>query len=106
SDAFERIKEIVADQVPNFPAGDGKLKVPAAWLIERAGFHKGYNRGRAGISSKHTLAIVNRGGATAREVIGLMNEIQERVAEKFGVALMPEPVFVGFEMVSCSPPHE
>jgi UDP-N-acetylmuramate dehydrogenase len=106
SDAFERIKEIVADQVPSFPAGGGKLKVPAAWLIERAGFHKGYNRGRAGISSKHTLAIVNRGGATAREVIGLMTEIQERVAEKFGVPLMPEPVFVGFEMVSCSPPHE
>jgi UDP-N-acetylmuramate dehydrogenase len=106
--AFDRIKEIVAEQVPSFPAGDGKLKVPAAWLIERVGFHKGYNRGAAGISSKHTLAIVNRGGATAREVIGLMNEIQERVAEKFGVALMPEPVFVGFDngnfdapMISC-----
>jgi UDP-N-acetylmuramate dehydrogenase len=97
SSAFDRIKEIAAEQVPNFPAGDGKLKVPAAWLIERAGFHKGYHRGRVGISSKHTLAIVNRGGATARDVIGLMKEIQERVAEKFGVALTPEPVFVGFD---------
>jgi UDP-N-acetylmuramate dehydrogenase len=116
SGAFARIKEIVrerqligvAEEVPNFPAGDGKLKVPAAWLIERAGFHKGYNRGAVGISSKHTLAIVNRGGATAREVIGLMKEIQERVAERFGVPLAPEPVFVGFDngnfdgpMISC-----
>ncbi|MBO0724865.1 MAG: UDP-N-acetylmuramate dehydrogenase [Blastocatellia bacterium] len=105
SGAFTRIEEIArerdligaAEQVPNFPAGDGMLKIPAAWLIEHAGFHKSYNRGRAGISSKHTLAIVNRGGATAREVIGLMKEIQERVAEKFGVPLTPEPVFVGFD---------
>jgi UDP-N-acetylmuramate dehydrogenase len=105
SGAFARVKEIVlernligaAEQIPNFPAGDGKVKVPAAWLIERAGFHKGYNRGAVGISSKHTLAIVNRGGATAREVIGLMKEIQERVAEKFGLSLSPEPVFVGFD---------
>jgi UDP-N-acetylmuramate dehydrogenase len=105
--AFVRIEEIArernligADQgVPNFPAGDGEIKVPAAWLIERAGFHKGYDGGAVGISSKHTLAIVNRGGATAREVIALMNEIQERVAEKFGVALTPEPVFVGFDQI-------
>ncbi|HEY8460605.1 MAG TPA: UDP-N-acetylmuramate dehydrogenase [Blastocatellia bacterium] len=97
ADEFDRIKEAGAEHVPNFPAGDGGFKVPAAWLIERAGFHKGYNRGAVGISSRHTLAIVNRGGATARDVIGLMKEIQERVAEKFGVALMPEPVFVGFD---------
>jgi len=104
-DAFARIEEVAkgqnmigpADGVPNFPAADGKVKVPAAWLIERAGFHKGYSRGRVGISSKHTLAIVNRGGATAREVIGLMKEIQDRVVEKFGVPLTPEPVFVGFD---------
>ena len=105
SDAFAGIEEIAkgqnligaAEAVPNFPAGDGRVKVSAAWLIERAGFHKGYGRGRVGISSKHTLAIVNRGGATAREVIGLMKEIQERVAARFGVPLTPEPVFVGFD---------
>jgi UDP-N-acetylmuramate dehydrogenase len=105
SDTFTSIEEIAkgqnligaAEAVPNFPAGDGRVKVPAAWLIERAGFHKGYNRGRVGISSKHTLAIVNRGGATAREVIGLMKEIQDRVAAKFGIPLTPEPVFVGFD---------
>src|SRR6266508_2492907 len=105
SDTFTIIEEIArgqnligaAEAVPNFPAGDGRVKVPAAWLIERAGFQKGYSRGRVGISSKHTLAIVNRGGATAREVIGLRKEIQERVAAKFGVPLTPEPVFVGFD---------
>ena len=105
SDTFTSIEEIAkgqnligaAEAVPSFPAGDGRVKVPAAWLIERAGFHKGYGRGRVGISSKHTLAIVNRGGATALEVIGLMKEIQERVAAKFGVPLTPEPVFVGFD---------
>jgi UDP-N-acetylmuramate dehydrogenase len=104
-DNFALIEEIAkgqnligaAEAVPKFPAGDGRVKVPAAWLIERAGFHKGYSRGRVGISSKHTLAIVNRGGATAREVIGLMKEIQERVAARFGVPLTPEPVFVGFD---------
>lgn len=105
SDMFARIEDVArkrdlisgVERVPNFHAGDGRVKVPAAWLIERAGFHKGYSRGRVGISSKHTLAIVNRGGATACEVIGLMKEIQERVAEKFGVPLTPEPVFVGFD---------
>ena len=105
SETFARIEEIArernligaSEQVPNFQAGDGMVKVPAAWLIERAGFHKGYNRGAVGISSKHTLALVNRGGATAREVIGLMKEIQGRVMEKFGVPLTPEPVFVGFD---------
>jgi len=105
-ETFSRIEAIAreqnligdAEKVPNFPADDGKVKIPAAWLIERAGFQKGYCRGRAGISSKHTLAIINRGGATAREVTGLMNEIQERVAERFGVSLNPEPVFVGFDL--------
>ncbi len=87
------------ERAPQFPASDGKVKIPAAWLIERAGFQKGYSRGRAGISSKHTLAIVNRGGATALEVIGLMKEIQERVTERFGVSLTPEPVFVGFDLL-------
>jgi len=84
------------ERVPSFSAGDDRVKVPAAWLIERAGFQKGYTRGRAGISSKHTLAIVNRGGATAREVLELVMEIEERVQERFRLRLVPEPVFVGF----------
>jgi UDP-N-acetylmuramate dehydrogenase len=93
------------ERAPSFPVSEGKVKIPAAWLIERAGFQKGYSRGRVGISSKHTLAIINRGGATAREVIELAGEIQERVWERFGVALTPEPVFVGFSPLTWSQPQ-
>jgi len=84
------------ESMPRFPAPDGKVKVPAAWIIERAGFHKGYIRGRAGISSKHALALINRGGADARDITGLMNQIQECVFAFFGIYLEPEPVFIGF----------
>ncbi len=84
-------------QLPNFPAGDGFRKIPAAWLVEHAGFAKGYSRGRTGISAKHALAIVNRGGATAAEIVALAGEIQDRVFHEFGIRLQPEPVFVGFE---------
>ena len=83
-------------QLPSYPAADGFRKIPAAWLVEQAGFCKGYERGRAGISRKHALAIVNRGGSTAEEIIALKNEIEVRVFEEFGVRLEPEPVFVGF----------
>lgn len=99
-EAFARLADAVDEMPPSFPAGE-QVKVPAAWLIERAGFAKGYAKGRAGISSKHTLALVNRGGATAREICDLAQEIQARVQERFGVALVPEPVFVG--VVSQSP---
>jgi UDP-N-acetylmuramate dehydrogenase len=89
--------ERLTEAVPHYPSADGRVKVPAAWLIEHAGFEKGYLRGRAGISSRHSLAIVNRGGATAREVLDLANEIQDRVEMKFGVRLQLEPVLVGFD---------
>ena len=92
-----RIEEAAGESVPRFPADDGQVKLPAAWLIERAGFRRGHSRGRAGISSKHTLAIVNRGGATAVEVLDLAHEIQETVRERFGLLLQMEPVLVGFE---------
>jgi UDP-N-acetylmuramate dehydrogenase len=86
-----------SESIPRFPAAEGKEKVPAGWLIEHAGFHKGYARGNAGISSKHSLALVNRGGATAQDFLDLMHLIQARVHELFGVELRPEPVFIGFE---------
>ena len=79
---------------PRFPAGDGRVKLSAAWLIERAGLAKGYQRGNVGLSSRHTLAIVNRGGAAASEVVALAREVRERVHDRFGVTLVPEPVFV------------
>lgn len=85
-----------ADEIPVFPMPDGRAKLSAAWLIERAGFRRGWGAGKAGLSSKHTLAIVNRGGATARDVLGVVAEIQKTVANRFGVALRPEPNFIGF----------
>ncbi len=83
-------------QIPSYPAGDNRRKIPAGWLVEHAGFHKGYATGAVGISRRHALAIVNRGGATAAEVIALKDEILRRVRDEFGIELQTEPVFVGF----------
>jgi UDP-N-acetylmuramate dehydrogenase len=82
--------------VPNYPALETRKKVSAAWLVERSGFAKGFGFGRVGISTKHALAIVNRGGATAADVLGLKDQIQHRVEEIWGVRLESEPVMVGF----------
>ena len=82
--------------VPNYPALETHKKISAAWLVEHSGFTKGYRLGQAGISRKHALAIVNRGGATAAEVVALKEQIQQRVEEIWGVHLEPEPVMVGF----------
>ena len=81
---------------PRFPAGEGLVKIPAAWLIEQAGFQKGFALGNAGISGNHSLAIVNRGGSTAAEIVALRDLIRKGVFEKFGIELETEPVFVGF----------
>ncbi|MGH9494791.1 MAG: UDP-N-acetylmuramate dehydrogenase, partial [Candidatus Sulfotelmatobacter sp.] len=81
--------------VPSYPALEKNRKLSAAWLVENSGFARGYVLERAGISSKHALAIVNRGGATAQEVLALKTQIQQRVEEIWGVRLDPEPVFVG-----------
>lgn len=82
--------------MPTFDGGPGLVKLAAGWLIERAGFRKGEVRGRVGISSKHALALVNRGGGSAAEIVAFSGEIQARVREVFGVGLEPEPVFLGF----------
>ena len=81
--------------VPSHPALEQHKKVSAAWLVEKSGFGRGYSSGHVGISTKHTLAIVNRGGATAAEVLEFKDQIQQRVEEIWGVRLDPEPVFVG-----------
>jgi UDP-N-acetylmuramate dehydrogenase len=84
---------------PSFPAGDGLVKVPAAWLIEQAGFGKGYpGNGSARISSKHTLALTNPGGASTASLIALAREIRNGVRQAFGVELVSEPVLVGAEL--------
>jgi UDP-N-acetylmuramate dehydrogenase len=84
---------------PRFPAGrghEGMVKIPAAWLIEQAGFQKGFAMGAAGISSRHTLALVNCGGATAAEIRALAERIRAAVELQFGIRLEMEPVLVGF----------
>ena len=101
-DEFEKIKKRAApyiaagEQIPSFAAADGQVKLSAAWLIERAGISRGHVRGNVGTSTKHALAIINRGGGTAREVVELAEEIKSRVLDRFAVALLPEPIFVGF----------
>lgn len=84
--------------LPEFPEPDGRTKVSAAWLIERAGFAKGHRAGNASISTKHALALTNRGGASAREILELARAIREGVRLRFGVVLENEPVFVGLEL--------
>jgi UDP-N-acetylmuramate dehydrogenase len=85
------------ERVPRYSVTPGKTKTAAAWLIERAGFSRGYSIGPAGLSSKHTLALINKGGASAEDVLRLAREIRVRVLDKFGVRLEPEPVFLGFD---------
>ena len=95
-DALNKVVRVMNKQIPTYPAGEGKVKIAAAWLVENAGFHKGYSLGPVGISRKHSLAIVNRGGAKATDIVALKNQVQQRVRQVFGVELHPEPVFVGF----------
>jgi UDP-N-acetylmuramate dehydrogenase len=94
--ARERLGEEVA--VPAWPEGDGQTKVSAAWLIQQAGFTPGYGSGRAGISTKHALALINRGGATAADLVALACELRDGVRGAFGVTLRPEPTLVGLEL--------
>lgn len=82
--------------VPHFRVNEAEVKIPAAWLIENAGFSKGYVHGNAGISSNHSLAIINRGHATAGDVVSLKTLVQQTVEDRFGIVLVPEPIFVGF----------
>ena len=82
------------ERPPHFAAPGGRVKLSAAWLIERSGLQKGHRRGQAGISTRHTLAIVNCGGARSGEVLALAREIRDRVHQRFGLTLTPEPVFV------------
>ena len=84
--------------VPRYDAGEGLVKVPAAWLIEHAGFGRGYGDGPAGISHKHTLALVNRGGASTADLLALARAVRDGVQAAFGVALRPEPTLVGVEL--------
>jgi UDP-N-acetylmuramate dehydrogenase len=80
---------------PRWPQGDGMVKTSAAWLIEDAGFYRGYGAGPARLSTKHTLALSNRGTARAADLLALAREVRAGVRAKFGIELIPEPVLVG-----------
>ncbi|MGC1462795.1 MAG: UDP-N-acetylmuramate dehydrogenase [Terracidiphilus sp.] len=92
----EQIAAASLNQPPRFQAGPGQVKLAAAWLIEQAGFPRGFALGAAGISSQHTLALINRGGATAAEILALADRIAAAVEDRFGIRLEIEPVMVGF----------
>jgi UDP-N-acetylmuramate dehydrogenase len=102
--AFAEVERIAVaawpgTQVPSYPAEDDCVKVPAAWLIERAGFTKGFEGpGAARISTKHSLALTNSGGATAADLMGLARQVVAGVRERFGVELTNEPTLVGLEL--------
>jgi UDP-N-acetylmuramate dehydrogenase len=89
------VLDAAPDGAPSWPDPSGRVKVSAAWLIEQAGFGKGWGEGRVGLSHKHTLALVNRGGATTSELLGVAREVREGVRARFGITLVPEPVVVG-----------
>ncbi|MFH8594335.1 UDP-N-acetylmuramate dehydrogenase [Streptomyces rimosus] len=97
ADFLARVHERLGADVtpPAFPAGEGRVKTSAAWLIDRAGFTKGYGDGPARISTKHTLALTNRGGATTEDLLALAREVREGVRAAFGITLVNEPVTVG-----------
>ncbi|HEX6247607.1 MAG TPA: UDP-N-acetylmuramate dehydrogenase [Nocardioidaceae bacterium] len=82
-------------EAPRWEQADGRVKTSAAWLIEHSGFGKGYGNERASLSTKHTLALTNRGGATTDDLVALAREIRAGVEERYGVRLVNEPVLVG-----------
>ena len=99
------VDELPRPDMPHWPTEDGRVKIPAAWLIEQAGFHKGFSVGgdaggdrSVAISSKHTLALTNRGDGTTAALLTLARVIRDGVRDKFGIELHPEPVLVGCEL--------
>jgi UDP-N-acetylmuramate dehydrogenase len=103
-----RVRERLGDQArpPRFPEPDGRVKTSAAWLVERAGYSRGYGSpGPIALSGKHTLALTNRGGGTASQLLALAREIADGVKREFGVELVPEPVLVGQAWAGVAAPR-
>ena len=104
AEAFAALEARVSERLgpgvrpPRFAEGDGRAKTSAAWLIERAGFRRGHGTGAIRLSSKHTLAITNRGGGSAQELVALARELRDGVREAFGVELHPEPTLIGLQL--------
>lgn len=98
ADELPRVERRIGlpNDMPRYEQPDGQVKLPAAWLIERAGFSKGQRRGPVGLSTRHALALVCHDGAKATDVLAFASEIRDRVRDRFGVTLTPEPVLWGF----------
>jgi len=98
--SFEAVEAVLAaDGAPSnwaWPLPDGRVKVSAACLIQRAGFERGHRSGTVGLSPHHTLILVNHGGATARELVDFAAHVRQRVHDRFGVVLSPEARLIGF----------
>jgi UDP-N-acetylmuramate dehydrogenase len=95
-DEFDRLTERAGASPPRYPEPDGRIKTSAAWLVERAGYTRGYgDAATIAVSSKHTLALTNRGQGSAAGLLALAHEIAQGVKQKFGVDLVPEPVLIG-----------
>ena len=94
ADAFERVRAAVDGPVPHYPAPDG-VKLAAGWLVEKSGFGRGYGEGPARLSTKHALALTNRGGAGSADLLALARTVRDGVRAAFGITLQPEPVLVG-----------
>ncbi len=90
--------DTVPDGAPAWPQPDGRVKTSAAWLIERSGFAKGHGNERVALSTKHTLALTNRGSARTEDLLALAREIRDGVEARFGIRLVNEPVLVGCEL--------
>jgi UDP-N-acetylmuramate dehydrogenase len=105
-DEIDEIARRAGVKPPAFPEPDGRVKTSAAWLVEHAGFERGYGMpGPAAISTKHTLALTNRGGATTAQLLELAHEVAAGVERELGVRLVPEPVLVGAEWRATSTPR-
>jgi UDP-N-acetylmuramate dehydrogenase len=100
---LERVERDAGARPPRFDAGANRYKLAAAWLVERAGFPRGWTLGAAGVSRKHALAIVNRGGASAADVLRAARAVRDGVRSKLGVTLEPEPVLVGCSWDDANP---
>ena len=95
AEAFAEFEARCETSPPHYSEPDGRIKVLAAWLIDQAGFAKGYGSGPVTLSTKHTLAVTNRGGATTADLLRLAAHVRDGVADRFGIRLVPEPVLVG-----------
>jgi UDP-N-acetylmuramate dehydrogenase len=97
-DDFDALRVRTGADVPSFPEPDGRVKIPAAWLIGQAGFDKGYGNDRVRLSTKHTLALTNRGGASTADLVRLAREVRDGVRDKTGIELVNEPVLLGQQL--------